>query len=86
VSEINITHSPPFEYGGEEIMNSQVLGLRVSGTVFVFMSAAQLARFIMRIEVVVAGYTFPLWPSAFAFIILSSLSLWLWKLAGKKTE
>jgi hypothetical protein len=67
-------------------MNSQVLGLRVAGTVFGFMSAAQLVRFIMRFEVVVTGYTFPLWPSAFAFVILGCLSFWMWKLADTKTE
>lgn len=34
-------------------MKSQVLGLRVAGTVFGFMSLAQLARLIMRAELMV---------------------------------
>ena len=62
-------------------MKSQILGLRVAGTVFGFMSLAQLARFIMRVELMVAGYHLPLWPSALAFVVLGGLSLWLWKLA-----
>lgn len=62
-------------------MKSQILGLRVAGTVFGFMSLAQLARLIMRAELLVAGYLIPLWPSALAFVFLGGLSLWLWKLA-----
>ena len=64
-------------------MGSQILGLRVSGTVFGLISVAQLARFVARIEVIAAGYQIPLWPSALAFVILGALSLWMWKLAGK---
>jgi hypothetical protein len=62
-------------------MKSQIIGLRVAGTLFGLMSAAQLARLIMRAEVLVAGYLLPLWPSALAFVVLGGLSLWLWKLA-----
>jgi hypothetical protein len=62
-------------------MKAQVLGLRVAGTVFGFMSLAQLARFIMRADLLVAGYHLPLWPSALAFAVLGVLSLWLWKLS-----
>jgi hypothetical protein len=62
-------------------MKSQVLGLRVASTVFGFMSLAQLARLIMRAELLVAGYKLPLWPSVLAFVFFGGLSLWLWKLA-----
>jgi len=62
-------------------MKSQVLGLRVASTVFGVMSLAQLARLIMRAEVLVAGHQLPLWPSAIAFVVLGGLSLWLWKLS-----
>jgi len=64
-------------------MNSQITGLRVASTVFGLMSVAQLARLIIRPEVLVAGHMMPLWPSALAFVILGGLSLWLWKLANK---
>ena len=39
-------------------MKSQSLGLRVASMVFGFMSLAQLTRFIMRAELLVAGYVF----------------------------
>ena len=67
-------------------MNSQVTGLRVASVVFGLMAIAQLARLLIRPEVVVAGYPMPLWPSVLAFIILGGLSLWLWKLAGTLTK
>lgn len=62
-------------------MSSQILGLRVAGIVFGLMSLAQLARLIIRPEVLVAGHMMPLWPSALAFVFLGGLSLWLWKLS-----
>jgi hypothetical protein len=62
-------------------MNSQIIGLRVASIVFGLMSIAQLARLIIRPEVLVAGYLIPLWPSALAFLFLGGLIIWLWKLA-----
>lgn len=61
-------------------MNPQIIGLRVSGTVFGLMSLAQLIRLLIRPDILVAGYTMPLWPSVLAFVILGGLSLWMWKL------
>ncbi len=62
-------------------MNSQVTGLRVASVVFGLIAIAQLGRLVIRPEVLVAGHLIPLWPSVLAFIILSGLSLWMWKLA-----
>ena len=62
-------------------MKSQIIGLRVASIVFGLMSLAQLVRFIMRAELLVAGYHLPLWPSALAFVVLGGLSLWLWRLS-----
>ncbi len=62
-------------------MKSQIIGLRVASTLFGLMSLAQLARLIIRAEVLVAGYLLPLWPSALAFVVLGGLSLWLWRLS-----
>ena len=62
-------------------MNSQVLGLRVAGTLFGLMALAQLARLVIQPEVLVAGHQMPLWPSGLAFLILGGLSIWMWKLA-----
>jgi hypothetical protein len=67
-------------------MNSQTLGLCVASTVFGLMSVAQLARLVIRPEIVVAGHRMPLWPSALAFLILSGLSIWMCRLARAQTK
>jgi hypothetical protein len=67
-------------------MNSQITGLRVASFAFGLMAFAQLARIVIRPEVLLAGYPMPLWPSVLAFIILSGLSLWMWKLARATTK
>ena len=66
-------------------MKSSVLGLRVASVVFGVMSLAQLLRLLIRPLVLVSGHEVPLWPSAVAMIVLSGLSLWLWKLADTPT-
>lgn len=67
-------------------MKSQILGLRVAGSLFGLMSLAQLARLIIRPEIVLAGHQMPLWPSALAFLVLGSLSVWMIKLAGLRHQ
>jgi hypothetical protein len=69
------------ELGEADDMNSQTTGLRVASVVFGLMAIAQLGRLVIRPEVLVTGHPMPLWPSVLAFIILSGLSLWMWKLA-----
>ncbi|HEY5753257.1 MAG TPA: hypothetical protein VIT21_08920 [Chthoniobacterales bacterium] len=63
-------------------MNSQFLGLRVASVVFGLLAMAQLARLLIRPEVIVAGHLLPVWPSAVAFLFLSAMCLWMWRLAG----
>ncbi len=67
-------------------MNSQILGLRVASVIFGLMSIAQLVRFMIRPEVIVAGHIMPLWPSVLAFVILGGLSLWMCKLVHTQTN
>jgi hypothetical protein len=62
-------------------MHSQILGLKTAGVVFGLMCLAQLARLVIRPEVLVAGHRLPLWPSGLAFVVLAGLSLWMWKLS-----
>ena len=62
-------------------MNSQITGLRVAGTIFGLMCLAQLARLIIRPEIIVAGYPMPLWPSMVAVVVLGGLSIWMGKLS-----
>lgn len=62
-------------------MNSRVLGLQVAGFIFGLMSLAQLLRFTLHLDILVAGHVVPLWPSGVAFLVLAALSLWMWRLA-----
>lgn len=61
-------------------MNSQTQGLRVAGSVFGAMAAAQAARLIIRPRITVSGRQFPLWPSVVAVVVLGGLSVWMWEL------
>ena len=62
-------------------MKSQETGLRVASVIFGFMSLGQLVRLITGLEIAVAGYHIPLWPSFLAFPVLACLCVWLWKLS-----
>ena len=66
-------------------MNSQILGLRVAGTIFGLMCLAQLLRLATQVEVLVGGHQIPLWPSAVGLVIAGGLSVWLWKLSKPTT-
>jgi hypothetical protein len=67
-------------------MSSQVLALRVGGTIFGLMALAQLARLVVfhRVAVDVGIHRFPLWPSVIAVIILGGLAIWQWKVSYSK--
>ena len=62
-------------------MRSQITGLRVASVVFGLMALAQLVRLITHPAMYVAGSQMPLWPSFLGFIIMGSLSFWMWHLA-----
>ena len=67
-------------------MKSQILGLRIASAIFGLITLAQLARLLIRPEVLVAGHVLPLWPSVLAVVILGSLSLWLCRLSTLHTD
>ena len=62
-------------------MNSQIVGLRIAGTIFGLMCLGQLLRLVTRAEIVVQGHPVPLWASAIGVLIAGALSIWLWKLS-----
>jgi hypothetical protein len=66
-------------------MKTQILGLRVAGTIFGLMCLAQLVRLATRAEVVVGSHPIPLWASAIAVVIAGGLCLWLWKISRPVT-
>jgi uncharacterized membrane protein len=49
----------------------------VAAILFLLMAIAQLCRFIFKGEIVAAGFTVPLWPSALAAVVLICLAVWL---------
>jgi hypothetical protein len=67
-------------------MNSQITGLRIASIIFGLMAIAQLARLVIRPEVLVAGHRMPLWPSVLAFLVLGALSIWMWKLTRRPAK
>ena len=67
-------------------MTPQILGLHVSGAIFWLVAALHLLRLIFGLEIVVAGYPLPLWPSALAAIVFGTLGAWIMKLAHPKLE
>jgi hypothetical protein len=67
-------------------MNSQILGLRVAGTIFGVVCCAQLLRLVTQSEVSIEGYQIPLWPSAVACVIAGGLCFWLWKLSMSHSD
>lgn len=64
-------------------MRPQITGLRVASIVFGLIALGQLARLVMRPEVLVGGSPMPLWPSVLALIVLGALSFWMWKLTHR---
>lgn len=66
-------------------MKSQMMGLRVAGTVFGLVCLGHLLRLATQAEVLVGGHRMPLWLSAVGVVVAGGLSLWLWKLSKSAT-
>jgi uncharacterized oligopeptide transporter (OPT) family protein len=47
--------------------------------IFSLIAAAQLLRFLFRVEVIANGISIPLWPSALAAIFFGGLAYMLWR-------
>ena len=62
-------------------MKSQVIGLRVGGTICGLVCCGHLVRLVAQFEVTVGGHPIPFWASVVACLITGGLSLWLWKLS-----
>ena len=55
--------------------------LRASGAVFLLVALMHFLRFIFKVEVIVAGFTVPLWYSLVGLIVALMLSMWLFRSA-----
>jgi hypothetical protein len=60
------------------------MALKVAGIIFLLVSIMHLLRFILKIEVIIAGFMVPLWFSIFGFIFALLLSLWMFKVGWLK--
>ena len=59
------------------------IALKVMGVIFLLVALLHLLRVIFSIEVIVAGFTAPIWFSVFGFIFALALALWIFKTAKK---
>jgi len=62
-------------------MDSKILGLRISGTIFGLISLLHLLRILFGVGLIIGDYMVPIWLSVPAFFLLAWLSLWMWKLS-----
>jgi hypothetical protein len=53
--------------------------ITISAVIFSLIAAAQLVRFLFRVEVVAGSISIPLWPSALAAVIFGGLAYMLWQ-------
>jgi hypothetical protein len=67
-------------------MKSQVLGLRVAGTIFAVLSLGHVLRLLTCASLVIAGQQIPLWISGGGVLITGALGLWMWKLSFQSTD
>ena len=69
-------------------MNSQIVALRVAGTVFGLMAIAQLTRELVcpQVDVIVGSLPTPVWPSALAAMFLVGLCVWMWKVSFRVSQ
>jgi hypothetical protein len=64
-------------------MNSKLLGLRISGTIFGIVALLHLYRVISGISVVIGDWMLPIWVNIIGFIGTVFLSTWLWWLSKR---
>jgi len=64
-------------------VRAQNAGLWTAGIIFGLMAVVQLARLVIRPEVVVSGHHVPLWPSGLALVILAGMCMWMVGLARR---
>ena len=51
----------------------------VAAAFLCLVSLAHLVRVLFQVEIVVAEATIPVWASLFAFLLVGSLAVWLWR-------
>jgi hypothetical protein len=63
-------------------MKSQIMGLKIAGTLFILVALAHVARLVLGWTVQLGGHYFgPRWSIA-AIVVTAAVGIWLWMLAG----
>lgn len=55
------------------------IALQVAGVIFFLVAIVHLLRVMLKVEVIIGGYVFPMWFSILGFIVALALSLWMFK-------
>ena len=55
--------------------------LRAAGSIFLVIGILQLARFLLRVQVVAGGYEIPVVASAVAATVLFALAVWMFEVS-----
>jgi hypothetical protein len=63
-------------------MKSQIVGLRVAGTIFGLVCVAHVVRVVTRVDVLVAGHELPIWVNVVGAVISGVLSFWMCRLSA----
>ena len=59
------------------------LALKTAGAIFLLVSVMHLLRVLLKFELIVAGYSVPVWLNLVGFVLSLLLSLWMFKSAKK---
>lgn len=64
-------------------MNSKIIALRISGTIFGIVALLHLTRLLTGIDVMIGNWYLPDWVNIMGFFGTGILTIWLWWLSGK---
>lgn len=64
-------------------MNSKIIALRISGTIFGIVTLLHMVRILTGIVVVIGNWYLPYWVNIMGFFGTGFLTIWLWWLSRK---
>ena len=67
-------------------MNSQIIGLRVAGTMFGIICIPHLVRLVTGFQILIGGHEIPIWLNGVVLVISGVLCIWLWWLSYGSRE